>query len=354
MKLCNVVLSTDTRGGKGGIATVVPMYLEALSDLGETEFYPTHNGQRVWGKFGPWMLSFIRCLGAIVRHRGKNLIFHLHPGSGYCLVRMLILAAYLKLLNGQRVFVYLHMSRLEAYLTSRFWRYVIGNLMRCADRSILLTEYARSLLEQHGIFSRSCVIPNPYRCQRTGPVKANATRSGILVLAMGRLVEGKGFIETVRAFAHLPSNFRLAIAGEGEFLPKIRDEIALLEISERVELKGWVTGNEKDDLLALADVFCLPSKIDSFGMCFVEAQCYDLPIVAYRHPPVTEVIRPGKAVFVDTLDAPTIAAAIQEAVDMSRKGHSGDGPKWVREEFGVSRIAELLKQAIGDVSRQTD
>jgi glycosyltransferase involved in cell wall biosynthesis len=352
MKLCNVVLSTEPRGGKGGVATVVPMYIEALNEFGETEFYPTHNGRRVWGKFGPWVLSFIRCLGAIVRHRDERLIFHLHPGSGLCLIRMLLLAAYLKCLARQRVFVYLHTPYLEEYLASGFWRRVIGNLIRCADRSIVLTEYARSLLERYGMSSRSRVIPNPYRFQRTGSLKAEATRDTVLVLTMGRLVDGKGFIETVRAFAQLPENYRLVIAGAGELLSRLREEIAQLGIAERVELTGWVSGAGKNELLARADVFCLPSRVDSFGMSFVEAQCYDLPIVAYRHPPVMEVIRPGAAFFVESLDERTIAAAIEEAADIARKGSLGDGPEWVREAFGISRIAELLKGTIGDVFRQ--
>lgn len=352
MKLCNVVLSTEPCGGKGGVATVVPMHIEALNTFGETEFYPTHNGRQAWGKFGPWMLSFFRCLGAIVRHRSGRLIFHLHPGSGFCIIRMLLLAAYLKFLARQRVFVYLHTPYLEQYLATGFWRRVIGNLIRCADRSIVLTEYARSVLERYGLSSRSCVIPNPYRCRRSGLAKVDATQDAVLVLTMGRLVEGKGFLETVRAFSQLPSRFRLVIAGEGELLPRLRETIALLGITERVELKGWVSGDTKEALLAHADVFCLPSRVDSFGMSFVEAQCYDLQIVAYRHPPVIEVIRPGAAVFVDALDEQTIAAAIEDAAAMARKGSKGKGPEWVHERFGISRIAELLKRTIGDVLRE--
>jgi glycosyltransferase involved in cell wall biosynthesis len=352
MKLCNVVLSTEPRGGKGGVATVVPMYIEALSMLGETEFYSTHNGRRAWGKFGPWMRSFFQCLGAIVRHRSGQLIFHLHPGSGFCLIRMLLLAGYLKFLARQRVFVYLHTPYLEQYLARGFWRCVIGSLVRCADRAVVLTEYAHRLLDRYGMSSRSCVIPNPYRCQRNGLTKTDTTRECVLVLTMGRLVEGKGFIETVRAFSQLPPCFRLVIAGEGELLPQLREAIALLGITERVELKGWVVGSMKDELLANVDVFCLPSRVDSFGMSFVEAQCYDLPIVAYRHAPVMEVIRPGAAVFVDTLDEQTLAAAIEDAADMARKGSKGDGPEWVHARFGINRIAELLKNTIGDVLRE--
>lgn len=352
MKLCNVVLSTEPRGGKGGVATVVPMYIEALKVLGETEFFPTHNGRRIWGKFGPWMLSFIRCIGAVLRHRTEHLIFHIHPGSGFCLIRMSLLAAYLKLVARQRIFVYLHTPYIERYLESWFWRCVIRNLIRYADRLIVLTEYARSLLEQHGIPSNISVVPNPWRCQRTTSMEGHTARDDVLVLAMGRLVAGKGFIETVRAFAILPLNFRLVIAGEGELLPQLRKEVALLGITERVELKGWVSGAEKDELLKDADIFCLPSRVDSFGMSFVEAQCYDLPIVAYRHPPVVEVIRPGAAVFVDTLDDQTLAAAIERAADIAEKGRLGDGPKWVQASFGINHIAALLKRTTEDVFRQ--
>lgn len=54
----HVVLSTEPKGGKGGVATVIPLYLELLNTFGRAVHIPTHRSVPIWGKLGPWWLSF--------------------------------------------------------------------------------------------------------------------------------------------------------------------------------------------------------------------------------------------------------------------------------------------------------
>ena len=349
MNLCNVVLSTEPRGGKGGVATVIPMYLEALGKLGRTEFIPTHTNRGVSGKFVPWFFAFFRCAGVIVRGRGSQIVFHLHPGSGFCIIRMLILAFFLRYVAKQYVLIYLHTPYLDAYLNSKFWRPIVGALVRCSDRVIVLTSYARDLLKSHNIIGQVRIVPNPFRADCCRANKATRINENVTILIMGRLVSGKGFVETVRAMAELPENFHLVVAGEGELGDQIRDEISLNNLESRVKMTGWIFGSEKEEYLAKANVFCLPSKVDSFGMSFVEAQCYDLPIVAFRHPPVMEVIRPCAAVFVDIVEPKNLSQAIEAANGLNSIIVAGSGARWVEESFGVGKISESLSEIISDV-----
>lgn len=342
MNLCNVVLSTEPRGGKGGVATVIPMYLEALGKLGRTDFIPTHNGRGLWGKFGPWIFSFFRSVGTIVRERRSKIVFHLHPGSGFCIIRMLILAMFLRGITRQHVVVYLHTPYLETYLGDGYWRLIVGGLVRYSSRVVVLTSYARDMLKKYDMDKKARVVPNPFRIDPAMKQRHAVRSDEVVILIMGRLVPGKGFIETVRSIAHLPHKFRLVIAGDGELKKRLLEEIATLEIGNRVKMEGWVSGAEKDDLFERAAVFCLPSRVDSFGMSFVEAQCYDLPIVAFKHPPVMEVIAPGHGVFVETLDAEIIARAIEHANDLNQIISRGSGRAWVRKSFDIDRIGHLL------------
>lgn len=52
MELFSIVLATEHRGGKGGVATVIPMYIEALKKLGRVRFISTHNGKKYGGNLG--------------------------------------------------------------------------------------------------------------------------------------------------------------------------------------------------------------------------------------------------------------------------------------------------------------
>lgn len=346
MTLCNVVLSTEPRGGKGGVATVIPMYLEALSKLGCTKFIPTHSGQHIWGKFAPWLGSFLRCLIVIATRRRSKIVFHLHPGSGFCIIRMLTLAIFLRGIARQHVLVFMHTPYLERYLKNTVWRLIIGTLIRSVDRTIVLTTYARNLLDKYGLAGTADVIPNPFHGNVRPTGRMKEIGDVINVLTMGRLVKGKGILETVKAMVALPENYHLVVAGDGELEGELRKEIHFHSLESRVRMLGWISGSEKAELLASASVFCLPSKVDSFGMSFVEAQHYDLPIVAFRHPPVMEVIRQDAAVFVDSLEPNVLSLAIEKANELNSRLPRESGARWVDDSFGVTHISLLLRSTI--------
>lgn len=349
MRMCNVVLSTEPKGGKGGVATVVPMHLEVLSAMGAVEFIPTHDGGSL-GKFWPWLKAFPRVIGAKRRHRGAKCVFHLHPGSGFCLIRMLILAVFVRYCLRRPVLVYLHTPYLDRYLEGRYWRGVLAVLVKCADRVIVLTSYAQGLLALHGLADTARVVPNPFSPPGAHLEKRLRNDGVVTVLAMGRLVEGKGFMETLNAMSHLPENYRLIIAGEGELKKSVGDAIDRLGLGHRVLMSGWVVGEKKEALLLSADVFCLPSRVDSFGMSFIEAQVYDVPIVAYSHEPVIEVIRERAGVFVDSLEPKAIAMAIERANQLNSEMMPGGGKEWVRDSFGLERTRRRLSSVIEEVA----
>ncbi|WP_165418506.1 glycosyltransferase family 4 protein [Dyella amyloliquefaciens] len=331
------------------MATVVPMHLEVLGAMGAVEFIPTHDGGPL-GKFWPWLKAFPRVIGAKRRHRDARCVFHLHPGSGFCLIRMLILAAIVRYGLRRPVLVYLHTPYLDRYLNGWYWRGVLSGLVKCADRVIVLTSYALGLLEAHGLADTTRVVPNPYSPSDARKERQLSRDGGVTVLAMGRLVEGKGFMETLYAMPHLPENYRLIIAGEGELNEAIGEAIDSLGLRRRVLMSGWVEGDKKEELLLSADVFCLPSRVDSFGMSFIEAQVYDVPIVAYAHEPVIEVIREHGGVFVDSLNPKAIAMAIKKANDLNSEMRPGSGKKWVCDSFGIERTRHRLSSVIKEVA----
>jgi glycosyltransferase involved in cell wall biosynthesis len=346
---CNVVLSTEPANGKGGVATVVPMHLEVLKTMGRTVFIPTHNGAGAWGKVGPWLIAFIRCSRIMSQARAEQVVFHLHPGSGFCLLRMLAIAAFLRTCGRKHIFVYLHTPYLERYMSSGLWRRVIGGLIGLSWRTVVLTTYAMSTLSRHGLAAKAVVVPNPYQLGPAHGARPASPAGEHIVLVMGRLVPGKGVLESVRALSHLPASYRMIVAGEGPLSDQIRKEAAWLGLNGRVEFPGWVSGADKDMLLRRASVFCLPSTVDSFGMSFIEAQCHDIPIVAFRHPPVMEVLRREWAVIVDCLEPAAIASAIINASGLTESIPAGSGREWVNSSFGIGRIERLLQQEIDSI-----
>ncbi|MFX1761089.1 glycosyltransferase [Paraburkholderia sp. A1RI-2L] len=263
---------------------------------------------------------------------------------------MLVLAMFLRGVARQHVIVYLHTPYLEGYLERTMWRSIFGALIGLSSGVIVLTSYARALLDKYDLAAKANVVPNPYRVCAHYPERTGSANGEITVLTMGRLVEGKGIAETVRAMSNLPDHFRLVVAGDGELAEEIKADVEKYKLGSRVTLVGWVADQDKINLLSECSVFCLPSKVDSFGMSFVEAQCYDLPIVAFRHPPVMEVIRHGGAIYVDELGEKNLASAILEANCLNSKIVRGSGARWIDESFGIENISRILRRVVDGVA----
>ncbi|MEW6129108.1 MAG: glycosyltransferase [Acidobacteriota bacterium] len=85
------------------------------------------------------------------------------------------------------------------------------------------------------------------------------------MLAVGRLVEKKGFDVLIRAVANLKFNFRLRIIGEGAEREKLSALIRQMNLSNRVKLCGALTHNQLPEEFRKASVVIVPSVIDSTG-----------------------------------------------------------------------------------------
>ncbi|CAN5833352.1 glycosyltransferase family 4 protein [soil metagenome] len=105
-----------------------------------------------------------------------------------------------------------------------------------------------------------------------------------LVLSVGRLTDYKGFSVLVDAVNYLPSDVAVIIAGDGELMSKLAEQVRVSDISHKIFLAGRVTDEELRSLYQNADVFCLPSihRSEAFGVVLLEAMAYGLPVVATK------------------------------------------------------------------------
>lgn len=106
---------------------------------------------------------------------------------------------------------------------------------------------------------------------------------------------------------------RLRVVGEGPELPRLRKLAAVLQLDESaVQFVGSLGGTDAlKDEFNLADVFCLPSRQEGFGIVFLEAMAMGLPIVAARAGAIPEVAPHDEVALLEHPDDPEgLAAAI--------------------------------------------
>jgi len=140
---------------------------------------------------------------------------------------------------------------------------------------------------------------------------------GPVVTFMGVLTDDKGIVHLLRAMQRLwgkGSNATLVIAGRPMVPSTFERAYASLPEDQRLRTRrlGPVDGQLKQDMLAAADLFAMPSRIDSFGIVYLEAWAYGVPVIGCRAGGVPDVIDDGQdGVLIDYGDEAGLVMAIE-------------------------------------------
>jgi len=152
-------------------------------------------------------------------------------------------------------------------------------------------------------------------------------------LAVGRLVEKKGFEDLVRAVAvggERLANLVVEIVGDGPLRSRVESLADSLGVRERVRLLGWLDREGVAAAMRRADLFVAPSVVAADGdmeglpLVIVEAMATGLPVVGTEHSGIPEAVRDGENGRIVPEHAPErLAEAIGEFSDRARRLASG-------------------------------
>jgi glycosyltransferase involved in cell wall biosynthesis len=119
-----------------------------------------------------------------------------------------------------------------------------------------------------------------------------------VILSVGRLIEKKGTVYLLEAFAELSSRSVLVIVGSGPLLGELRSRAE--RISSRIFFMEEVTPAEVPDILRAATVFAFPSiqdekgEVETLGVAAIEALACGIPVVASDIGGIPDVIEHEK------------------------------------------------------------
>lgn len=221
-----------------------------------------------------------------------------------------------------------------------------GTLVRLiVDRAAAVTVVGTRQLEQLQTFFSAVQwerIAHKVRTMPMGvvPVPDAALGEGVRVLArsaleigddglllfMGRLTAKKGVFCLLDAFCQLMEtvpDVRLVIAGDGELKEAIGDRICALGLTGRVTMVGHVIGEDKEHLLAAADIVVLPSvpgplgDMEGLPVVGLEAMQWGRVLVASSAAGMGDVAEPGRDYFeYPASDGPALCRALADALSL--------------------------------------
>jgi glycosyltransferase involved in cell wall biosynthesis len=172
------------------------------------------------------------------------------------------------------------------------------------------------------------------------------------LLFIGRLEERKNIIGIIQAFEILKEKYKiphkLILAGKPGFnYKKIQSYLSRLSYKSDIILPGFISEEEKRELLKNAEVFLFPTFYEGFGLPILEAQNAGVSVVASIEASIPEVAG-DSAILVDPKNPQEIAEAIYKLItnknlreDMIKKGL--ENTKRFSWKKCASQIAKVLK-----------
>ena len=222
-----------------------------------------------------------------------------------------------------------------------FDRKIMYKIMSDTEMIMTNTDYERDYLITNGIEKERIFIlgdgVNPQDFDRSNPEKFRRRYdigNAPVVLFVGRKEEGKGIDTLVDSMSIVWRKFpqaKLIVAGTRTSYSKaIEKKVSSLDAGKRRNtiLIDNFEDSEKSDLFASCDIFAMPSKIESFGITYLEAWASGKPVIGCRIGAVASLIEEGKdGLLVEYGNEQELASAILKLLtdeDLKRKlGENG-------------------------------
>lgn len=132
-----------------------------------------------------------------------------------------------------------------------------------------------------------------------------------VVTFLGRITLQKGpeyFIEAAYKVLKVMNNVRFVMAGSGDMMERMMRRAASLRITDRFHFTGFLRGMDVYTMLAMSDVYIMPSVSEPFGISPLEAMQSNVPVIISKQSGVSEILT--HAVKTDFWDIDAMADAI--------------------------------------------
>jgi glycosyltransferase involved in cell wall biosynthesis len=343
----NLMVSTD-RHGQGGIATVITGYHEGglIEDMKfiSISTHSSANTTKLTAIF-TYLFSLLRLVYyGIFKKLG---IVHIHMASRGSYIRKSKILRLAKFL-GAKTIIHLHGAEFETFYNkecSESKKQHIRDTFNMADKVIVLS--SQWLIWVNKIVTnknRTCVVYNPLPVVELPQKKSKRP----IILFLGRLGQRKGVQDLINAFAKIADKFpdtELHFGGDGD-LTQYKNQAKALGIEKQVVFLGWVAGVTKDQCLADATIYCLPSYNEGFPMGILEAMAAEVAVVATTVGGIPDAItdrKEGLLIEAGDIDALAIALSSMLRENNVREQYAAAAKMKFRNNFSHEVIIPQLK-----------
>lgn len=194
------------------------------------------------------------------------------------------------------------------------WRPLKGirkKLLAKADHVVAVSEFTRQRIHEGYLVRKSTVINNcidpflaeaPHISKEAMRHKLGLKATDFVLLTVSRISAseaGKNYDKILKALAALlpqAPDLHYIMVGkyDEEEKKRIERHCQSLGLQSRVHITGYISDAELPSYYGCADLYIMPSKKEGFGITFIEAMYYGLPVIGGHRGGTTDALLQGR------------------------------------------------------------
>ena len=271
MNKIKVLMVGPARNVKGGMTTVIDHYISNNnSNKISIDYFETINDKNIFSKFLKEVTSIIKYKNKVQKYD----VVHIHMASRRSTFRKLLYVRMSKS-KHKKVIIHVHGGDFKNFFEkecSFFKKKYIKKYLNMADHIIVLSDEWKNYFSNIVSKEKISVIYNGVIL----PSKIEKIYDNHNILFMGRICHEKGVFDLIEVFKKIHNVYEdsvLNICGNDD-KEELKKLIAKYDITESVNVLGWIKGEEKEKQLLNNSIFVLPSYIEAMPMSILEAMSY--------------------------------------------------------------------------------
>jgi len=307
------------------------------------------------------IIDYPRFLHYLIRSRQVDIVFISNSEIGYKLL------PYLRSRCPEVTFVdFCHMEE-EYWNNGGYPRLSIG-YQELLDLNIVSSNHLKDWMVHRGATPEQIEVcytnidPEEFApnqdLRSKGRIKWGISPEVPVILYAGRLCDQKQpkvFARVMRELKSRGLNFRCLVAGDGEYKKWLSRYLWRHRLKKHVRLLGAVSNKEMRELLAISDIFFLPSKMEGISLAIYEAMAMGVVPVSADVGGQRELVTPECGILIkrsgENEEVKAYADALEKLIRSPelRKSMGEEARRRVSNFFHIDqmgeRMDELLKRA---------
>lgn len=222
-----------------------------------------------------------------------------------------------------KIFTFLH--GIEAWEKLSF---IKQKIFRASTKLIAVSNFTKDEFSRRNNFNKEkiavlhhCISPYlPQKVERDNRLrkKFNFPESSIVLMSLGRISEkdrSKGYFTVLQTLRNLDKSYKYLLCGKISPSEKTFFETFIKEngLADNVVITGEIDEQNIASYFSIADIYIMPSTKEGFGISFIEAMHYGLPVIGGAKDGTVDALQSGK--FGLTVKNPTEEEELKEAIE---------------------------------------